>query len=67
MPLLTYRCPECGATVEALLPLGADPPACAECRATMQRSYQGVCTFGTSGKCACGGECATCPGCTCHQ
>jgi putative FmdB family regulatory protein len=69
MPLLKYRCAQCGAVFDALVSLSkADQVRCEACGGPVQRAYQGACLFGMTGSSAgrgagCSGHCESCAGC----
>ena len=70
MPLLKFRCKECGALFEELVsPCRVEEMTCDLCGGKAERAYEGKCHFGTlgSGGGGCSGNCATCSGCSNHN
>ncbi len=68
MPLLQFRCTQCGHKFDALIRLESIKDAtCPECRAPAQRLYEGVCNKPAPAASApacpggAGGSCPTCP------
>ncbi len=64
MPLLKFRCTECGKIFDELVPLaGIEAIRCPECAGKTERAYEGKCAQGKSG-CGggCAGSCASCGG-----
>lgn len=65
MPLLDFRCRQCGRQFEELV-YGNDREklACPACGCKeIDQVYQGKCYTGKTSSGACTGHCATCPGC----
>lgn len=66
MPLLDYKCPDCGHVFEQLTSLhNTEAPPCPRCGGTStRRNYTGKCYGGIgSGGSGCSGSCAGCKGC----
>ncbi|MDR1599204.1 MAG: zinc ribbon domain-containing protein [Oscillospiraceae bacterium] len=71
MPLLKFRCGDCGAVFDELVGasrLGRlDEVRCPGCGGVTERAYEGRCLFGMAGSDAgrggCGGDCGGCAGC----
>lgn len=69
MPLLKYRCKDCGAVFDALVSYSrADDVTCERCGHPVERAYEGACLFGMAGSsagrgAACSGDCGGCSGC----
>lgn len=64
MPLLQYKCPDCGKEFEELVKSHTDPVVCPDCKAPCVRSYSGT-VYSSTGKPVkkCSGNCKTCGGC----
>ncbi|MDR0396226.1 MAG: zinc ribbon domain-containing protein [Oscillospiraceae bacterium] len=70
MPLLKFRCGDCGAVFDELVSASKlDSVKCPECAGASERAYEGRCLFGMAGSsagrggCGCGGDCGGCAGC----
>jgi len=71
MPLLKFKCEDCGHVFEELTAAGKKVP-CPVCQSeNTARHYQGKCSFGSPGSgkggggCS-GGSCSCCSGCSGH-
>lgn len=64
MPLLSFKCPECGKVFDELVKSSDDSPKCPQCGAVAKRSFSGKC-YGIVGgtPAGCTHNCATCKGC----
>lgn len=64
MPILQYRCPECGKQFEELVKKYTDQVKCPDCGGAAERSFCGE-MFTATGKQSkkCSGNCKTCGGC----
>lgn len=69
MPLLKYRCKECGHVFDALVSVSRrNDVRCEQCEGEVERAYEGACLFGMAGSSAgrgkaCDGDCGSCGGC----
>lgn len=64
MPILQYKCPNCGEQFDELVKKYDDEVVCPHCKGKAERSYRGTVYTGT-GKSVkkCTGNCKTCGGC----
>lgn len=64
MPILQYRCPNCGKRFEELVKKFSDEVICPDCKVKAERDYCGE-VYSATGKKAvkCSGNCKTCSGC----
>jgi len=64
MPILQYKCPQCGKKFEELVKKYDDPVLCPDCKTQAVRDYCGEVYSSTGKKTAkCSGNCKTCGGC----
>ncbi len=64
MPLLQYKCLNCGKVFEELVKSGQGDPLCPVCGGKSRRAYEGkVYCSGIKGGGGCSGNCAACKGC----
>lgn len=64
MPILQYRCPQCGRQFEELVKKSGDVVVCPDCGAQAEREWSGMMYSATG--CSvkkCTGNCKTCGGC----
>lgn len=72
MPLLKFRCNECGKVFDTLVSVSRmGEVRCEDCDAEVTRAYEGACLFGMAGSSAgrggaCSGNCDGCDGCGGH-
>ncbi|MCD7729396.1 MAG: zinc ribbon domain-containing protein [Clostridia bacterium] len=64
MPILQYKCKNCGKQFEELVKKYDEPVKCPDCGTLAERSYSGE-MFSATGKQQkkCSGNCKTCRGC----
>lgn len=64
MPILQYRCKNCGKEFEELVKSAQTEVFCPDCGKTVERCYSGA-MFSSTGKQVkkCSGNCKTCGGC----
>ena len=64
MPLLQYKCKDCGKKFDELVKSYADKVTCPQCGGETERDYSGE-MFSSTGKQSkkCSGNCKTCGGC----
>ena len=64
MPILQYKCPQCGKKFEELVAKFDDPVPCPACGTRAERDWSGE-MFSSTGKKSvhCSGNCKTCGGC----
>lgn len=64
MPILQYRCPDCGKKFEELVKKFDERVLCPDCGKPAERDYAGN-MYSSTGKPAkhCSGNCKTCGGC----
>lgn len=65
MPVLQYRCPNCGKQFEELVAKFDAPVSCPECGGKCERVWSGT-VYSSTGKPPkkCNGKCSECSGCT---
>ena len=64
MPILQYKCPECGKEFEELVKKFDDEVKCPACGKTASRCYSGQMFSATGAQThKCSGNCKTCGGC----
>jgi putative FmdB family regulatory protein len=65
MPLLKFRCMQCGKVFDELVPLsGIKDVKCPACKGETERAYEGKCAGGKSACDGnCGGSCGSCSSC----
>ena len=64
MPILQYKCPQCGQKFEELVQKFDDPVPCPACGKQAERDWSGAMFSATGKKSAhCSGNCKTCGGC----
>lgn len=64
MPILQYRCAQCGKEFEELVKKYDDPVSCPDCGSAAERSYSGKVFSATGKPCVkCSGSCKNCKGC----
>ena len=64
MPLLQYKCKNCGKKFEELVKIYTDKVVCPDCGGETERDYAGV-MYSSTGQSSkrCSGNCKTCGGC----
>ncbi len=64
MPILQYKCSDCGKRFEELVKVFSDEVFCPDCKAKCERDYSGE-VYSSTGKkvVKCSGNCKTCGGC----
>lgn len=68
MPLLKFRCKDCGTVFDTLISTDKmHEVRCEDCQGEVVRAYEGACLFGMSGSSAgrggsCAGNCGDCSG-----
>ena len=67
MPLYDFKCKQCDTRFELLCSISEkDAVVCPKCGGTVERVYQGKCSFGAcagKGGSGCSGHCEGCKGC----
>lgn len=63
MPLLQYKCENCGKLFEELTKADSENPKCPQCGGVTRRAYEGKVYAGKKSGGGCSGNCATCSGC----
>lgn len=64
MPLLQYKCKNCGKRFDELVKSHLDKVLCPDCKSETERDYSGA-MYSATGKTSkkCSGNCKTCGGC----
>ena len=64
MPLLQYKCKECGKRFDELVRVYTDKVVCPDCGGETERDYTGTMYSSTGAQSKkCSGNCKTCSGC----